>query len=137
MNNKILNELNEKEEIPNDLFSKINTLGTITGSVVFGGFNKKKSDIDIVLLYDNLLCNDIKPYTVNFLLYNDNYNIINNEFTSVYIKKNGMIFNLILIKTENNLNAWLDAHNLVVSLIKNNSEFKNLMTIKKNRVIIY
>lgn len=130
MNIKITTTLDEKQPIPDDLFNKILKKGNATGSFIMGGYDENKSDIDFIILDDDNLFNLLKPYSVNSC----DYDMNGVSFRPIYVRTKNNTLNLIFVKDQSNIDAWLTAQKLCVKLSAISYEYSKLMNNKEFRI---
>ena len=124
-----IKETEKLEELPRKLFDKINNVGLLTGSKVFGGW-KKGSDIEYIFVKDLDLMKELAKYIIPAS------GSVSDEssFYACYARYKGSNLNFIVVEHQKHFDAWKDAHDLVITLIETNEVFKVLMEIKEFRV---
>jgi len=130
MDIKIITKLEDLEIVPKELMDRITTEGYATGSFIMGGYKERTSDIDIIILDNTDLFDCIKPYSIP----SPHYHMEDVVFSSIYVKSKSIIFNLLFVKDQNNIDAWLTAQKLCVRLNVESTEFRILMDGKDFRV---
>lgn len=117
-------------ELPRQLLKKLDKIGLRTGSAVFGGWIKGISDIDYILVKDDDFLEEISEYIINAGgSVNDGA-----SFYAYYAKYEKYYLNLIVVEEKKYFDAWKDAHNLLMGLIKHSPTFKELIKEKEFRV---
>jgi len=126
-----ISDVEKKPEMPDFEISEMKERGLITGSYVFGGWKKAKgSDIDILLLRDNEYMKSIDKYLVAA----SGSISDGTTYRAYYAHNNGVYFNLIVAEREKEFNAWKKAHEFLLHLKIQSSDFAELLKIKKFRV---
>jgi len=130
MNHYQVKALKEKPELTKELFLKINDVGLLTGSKVFGGWNKKHSDVDYIFVYEKELCDELLEYSVNATgSVSDDH-----TFCASYAKYKDFNLNFIIVKDQASFDSWKKAHDMVIEFNEKSSVFADLMKDKLFRV---
>lgn len=134
---------NNPKPIPVILRLKIMRLGYKTGSNVFGGFDKEKSDYDLMVL-DNECMElgfdfDTLMNSNGFYLSGD-YWLEGGHSQCVYLKMSPNDIrptNIIYFHNEEEYNVWVHATDLLESLIMDNSRLAKFIKQRKNRLEMF
>jgi len=116
-------------ELTDELFNKITKAGLLTGSKVFGGY-KFGSDNDYIMMYDEKLIRELRPYS----FYSEGSMTNSSTLFTFYVRYKGDYINVIVTKLEEDYDSWVRTHNLVIDMINGCYEFEVMMREKKFRV---
>jgi len=127
LNNKIKEALESKKECPPELIDNLLKYGVLTGSYVFGGFVKGKSDIDIILKPEHYNYDEYDPYHI-FLS-----GSVDDEHECAYVKTKDGVFNVLLIESDKRRRCWVKATKIMLKIKKIPSMAK-AFKLKQNRI---
>lgn len=130
---------NKLAYVPEDIENIIIERGVTSGSRAYGGFDKLKSDIDILLLaeapFDGTLLSTLSH---NQIIVPKDYNDDGFLFDSYYVKCRFTKYpvNLIILRTKGSYTAWVRATEALKTLYKNQIN-KPLLEDKDRRVSLF
>lgn len=131
MNKEIKSMLKYKKCTSDKAMKEIMKVGVVTGSYVFGGYDKKESDIDIILpmKYSSEIYAPMVYISMEY--------VEEEGYTSFYIKDSKKkIYNLLFMENNEIYNIWVKSTNDLVSMSKI-KPFKKLLKKKQNRVLLF
>ena len=138
MDRNIRKFLEKKERMPMEYYRKIRDKGFTTGSIIFGGWDERKSDIDVVLPVG------FEPDFNELLSYGyyggesyEDYSDLLYKSLYVLSPRTDIIYNLLFIEEEWVYDNWVWSTNMLCDFIHSNTEIKSLMKNKKNRVLMF
>lgn len=115
MHSEISKYLKNKKPLPESIYKIVRKKGFVTGSLVYGGWNKETSDIDCVIRSTHVSFDRLMQW--GFYLSND-YAEDNRQYLSIYVKnESGAILNILVMQNEYIYRTWRKAHNIMLKLI--------------------